>query len=291
MMAAPRLTRACMAVLMLMVLGVGLPYASAATDADERALVALWRMQHATPHEHAALLDACQVFDKEHPSSAFGGVADTLAAWHLLKLGRTDEAVVLLAALPRQQQEGVDHGAYEVGAAWLSRIDRTRVQQALQFYYRREIGYPATLEELTAYPALPKSLAFPAVDRWGRRWDYRLVGFRRLSGMLNQKYALTSPKLGSESDFEQALAQPYKVQITARIIRVRTIASGRDVVEMEIESPAGPAGEGASARRRKVVVGLNSWSEGLFLAYVGRNFILVCDRSYWQLLPKPRTRG
>ena len=273
----------------LLLSGPGLSPAVAAEAADERALLSLWRVQQSTPLDHAAVLAACRTFQQRHPASPFGGVADTLAAWHLLKLGRTAEAVTRFETLKRQPQDAVAQGAYEVGAGWLTRIDRTRVQAALQFYYRREIGYPTTLTTLTAYPALPGTMAFPAADRWGLRWDYRLVGYRRLTGMLNQKYALDSRNLGSESDLEQALARPYGAGITARMLSVLSSTPGREVIEMEVVSPADPANEGASPRRTTVATGVNAWAEGLFVAYVGRQFILVCDRSHWKLFPKPGT--
>ena len=276
--------------LVVLLSGVRLPHAAAADAADERAFLTLWSVQQSAPHDHAAVLAACQTFKQTRPASAFGGVADTLAAWHLLKLGRTDAAVTRLETLKRRPQEALAEGAYEMGAGWLTRIDRTRVQQALQFYYRREIGYPSTLAALTDYAALPATLAFRPADRWRLRWNYRLVGYSRLSGLLNQKYTLRSQKLGSGSDLEQVLAMPYGQQITARMLRIPLSAPGREVVEMEIALPVDPADEGAVPRRLTVAAGVNAWSEGLFLAYVGRNFILVCDRAHWKVYPKPGTR-
>ena len=280
-----------MALLAVLLCGMGVtPHAAAADAADERAFLSLWRVQQSAPHDHAAAVAACQAFTQAHPASAFGGVADTLAAWHLLKLGRTDAAVTLLETLKRRPQAAVAQGAYEVAVGWLTRIDRARVQQALQFYYRREIGYPSTLAALTDYAALPATMTFPTTDRWGLRWNYRLVGYSRLSGLLNQKYTLRSQKLGSGSDLEQVLAMPYGEQITARMLRIPSSVPGREVVEMEIALPVDPADEGAVPRRLTVAAGVNAWSEGLFLAYVGRNFILVCDRSHWKVYPKPGTR-
>jgi hypothetical protein len=280
-----------MALLAVLLCGMGVtPHAAAADAADERAFLSLWRVQQAAPHDHAAVVAACQTLKQTRPASAFGGVADTLAAWHLLKLGRTDAAVTLLETLKRRPQEAVAQGAYEVAAGWLTRIDRTRVQQALQFYYRREIGYPSTLTALTDYAALPATMTFRAADRWGLRWNYRLVGYSRLSGLLNQKYTLRSQKLGSGSNLEQVLAMPYGEQITARMLRIPSSVPGREVVEMEIALPVDPEDEGAVPRRQAVAAGVNSWSEGLFLAYVGRQFILVCDRSHWKVFPKPGTR-
>ncbi|MBT3296025.1 MAG: hypothetical protein HN919_11395 [Verrucomicrobia bacterium] len=277
------------ALLVVLLSGAHLPHAAAADAADERAFLSLWSVHQSAPHDHAAVLAACQTLKQTRPASAFGGVADTLAAWHLLKLGRTDAAVTILETLQRRPQEAVAQGAYEVAAGWLTRIDRTRVQQALKFYYRREIGYPSTLAALTDYAPLPATITFRAADRWGLRWDYRLVGYKRLSGLLNQKYTLRSQKLGSGSDLEQALARPYGEQITGRMLRIRSNVPGREVVEMEIALPAA-ADEGASPRRRKVVGSVNTWTEDLFVAYVGRQFILVCDRSHWKVYPKPGTR-
>jgi hypothetical protein len=265
-------------------------HAVAATG-DERALSVLWNVQRTKPDDHAAVLAACLSFKEAHPDGPLGAVADTLAGWHLLKLGRTDEAVKRLEALPRQTRDGVGRGAHALAAAWLTRIDMARVRQALQFYYNREIGYPPTLGELAAYPELPETMAFPAVDRWGLRWNYRLVGFRHLPGLLNQKYAIRAHKLGAGSSLEQALALPYGEQIRIRVIRLLSTVPDREVVEMEIMPPLlGNPDQAPGRERKRVTVGVNTWTEDVLLAYVGRQIILVCDRLHWKVLPKPSTR-
>ena len=281
-----------MALLVVLLSAMRLTHAVAASAADERAVRSLWTIQASTTNDHAAVLAACEAFKQSYPVSPFGVVADTLGAWHLLKLGRTAEAATRLETIPRRSQESVTRGAYELAAAWLTRIDIARVQQALQLYYRREIGYPSTLADLAAYPKLATPQLFPLVDRWGLRWDYKLVGYRRLTGLRNQKYALRSQKLGAGSGLKEALAVPYGSQITLRMLRVRSTTPGREVVEMEIVSIPAAAADGVTLppRRHTVMAGVNTWSDGVFLAYVGRQVILVCDRSHWKVFPRPGVR-
>jgi hypothetical protein len=256
---------------------------------NERALWRLWQVQDATPHDHTAVLAACQAFKQAHPEDAFLVLTETLQAWHLLKLGRTVDAVAMLEAVAQYPAGPLTRGGQALAAAWLTRVDRERVKQALQVYYRREIGYPPALSDLAAYEALPEALVFPLQDRWQRPWHYRLIGYRRLSGLQNQKYELQSVKLGARSDLTEALSVPYGQQITMRPTRILSGVRGRGVVEMEILPPPGavplegqslPAGE-------RVQIGVQAWVHGVFLAHVGQHLILVCDRSHWKVFPKP----
>ena len=98
----------------------------------------------------------------------------------------------------------------------MTRIDRERVKAALQFYYRREVRYPRALDELIAYKWMPKELAPPREDRFGSEWRYALVGFKSMSGLLDQKYEISASKLGKGSDLTEALTKPYGSMLRIR---------------------------------------------------------------------------
>ena len=281
----------CSVLLAVLLSAMCVPHAIAQAGAgNERAIWQLWKMQQATPGDHTALLAACQAFKQAHPEDPFVVLSETLGAWHLLKLGRTPEAVAMLEASAQRPVGPLTPGGRALASAWLTRVDRERVRHALQFYYRREIGYPKNLAELAAYEALPETLRFPPQDRWQRPWHYRLVGYRRLSGLQNQKYELQSARLGARSDLAQALAAPYAEQITLRPLGLSSTAPGREVVEMERVPPPGAAdAEEVSPRARQTAqVGVHTWTEDVLLVYVGQHIILVCDRSHWKVFPKPR---
>jgi hypothetical protein len=162
-----------------------------------------------------------------------------------------------------------------------------RIKKALQFYYRREIAYPDTLNSLAAYSALPKEMAFPMKDRGGNQWAYRLVGIRHMPGLLDQKYRLRSRMLGSGSDLAQALKVPYAERIRVRPLGVQSVVRGRAIVKIEILStPDDSADIKDPKKNQTVLAGVDTWTEDVLLAYAGRYLILMCDRYHWKIFPK-----
>jgi len=252
---------------------------------DEKGLWEIWQKQKASPDDHAGLVAACAEFTRKHSHDPLNGVADTVAAWHLLKLGKRAEAAALLERYVRIARSPLGRGVGIVASSWLTRMDRERVKAALQFYYRKEIGYPRTLQDLAAYEKLPKVLTPPYKDRWGQAWTYRLVGLKTLPGLLNQKYDLQSRTLEGGSDLPKALTLGFGEGIEAKPAGMRSTTPGHEVVDMLFGPRARETDAGANGRASVVSVG--TWTEGVFLAYVGKRIILVCDRYHWEILVKP----
>ena len=259
--------------------------AGAQQELDERGLWEIWQQQEAAPEDSAAIVAACEEFKKKHAYDALNGVADTLAAWHLLKLGKRAEAAALFGLYVRRMSNPLGRGASIIASSWLTRMDRAQVRATLQFYYRKEIGYPRTLQDLAAYKGLPIDLKPPYKDRWDQAWSYRLVGLKTIPGLLDQKYELLSRTLGDGSDLAQALTLKYGEKIDAKAVGMRSSTPGREVVDMVIGARARESEIGPKTRTSLVSVG--TWTEGMFLAYVGKRILLVCDRHHWEILVRP----
>jgi len=259
---------------------------------DERALWEVWKLHQDAPDDHEAVAAACEEFVKTHTRDPFIGVADTLGAWHLIKAKRYADGIKILAKYTDRPNDSLSRAANMVASSWLTRIDRERIKIALQFYYRREIGYPRNLKELAAYEALPKKLAFREKDWWDNPWDYRLVGFKRIPNLLNQKYRLRSSKLGEGSDLAEALALPYGSEIRVRPLAVNSaLRHGLELIEMEILPEADENATADTSRRPKTaMVGAGTMTEGVFLAHIGEKILIVCDRCHWKLFGKPASR-
>jgi hypothetical protein len=262
-----------------------LPCADAQQELDERGLWDIWQKQAAAPDDHAGLVAACAEFNKQHSHDPLNGVADTFAAWHLLKMGKGAEATAILKRYARAMSNPLGRGTGILASAWLTRMDREQVRATLQFYYRKEIGYPRTLQDLAAYKGLPIDLKPPYKDRWDQAWSYRLVGLKTLPGLLDQKYELQSRKLGEGSDLAEALALGYGERIEAKAVGMRSATAGREIVDMLIGARASESYSGPKDKASLASVGM--WTEGVFLAYVGQRIILVCDYYHWKILVKP----
>lgn len=217
-------------------------------------------------------------------------VADTLASWHLLKLDRSAEARTLLKPYIKKTSDIFERGAQTVCAAWLARIDIQRVQQALQFYYRREIAYPETLDALAAYKALPEKMAFPMKDCWGENWNYQLVGYGQLPELLNQKYSLSFRQIEKNADLKKALALPYGSQIRIRPTGLTSMIKGRENNEIEIEEPNIQGADGKEQDKRTLMVNTGTRAHGSLIAYSGNYIFLVCDLYHWKVFLKPTKR-
>ena len=265
-----------------------------AAEPDEGGLWQLWQQHAAPPHDHEALLAACQAFTEAHATDSLIAVSRTLAGWHLLQLGRDDEAATVLQRCSSTganalRDNSLRDGATAIALAWLSRMDREKVKKALQFYYRRNVAYPRKLTDLAAYPMLPKSLSFDERDRWHLYWSYRLTGLKTIPGLLDQKYELQSQRLGDGSDLAEALTVPCGALLRVEPVRVRSTTPGREVLELRY-LPAGETREAENTAGGIVISTVGSWTDSVYLAYVGRYVVIVNDYHHWKVLPKPGVR-
>ena len=271
----------------LLILGWTSRFVTAA-EPNERGLWQLWSQHTTNAPDHEVLLAECQAFTNKNPSDPFVIVGQSLAAWNLLQLGRQAEAVAILKKHLDGSGSPVDAGASSLAKAWLTRLDRERVKAALQFYYRREVRYPRSLDELLAYAPLPKNLAPPRQDRWGTNWRYTLVGFKSMPGLIDQKYEISAAGLGGGSDLAVALAVPYGDLIHVRPNRMLSSKPGSEIVEWIIERPvAAPNDAAAKPGGPTMALGVNSTAEGMSIDYIGRTILIVHDNYHWKLFVRP----
>ncbi len=241
--------------------------------ADEAGFWTTWKTHLAATNEHTEAVAACDAFEKKNPSDPLVVVTRQLKAWHLLKLGRNEAAAALLVPMVKPGAEGLNKAASDIARAWLTRLDRERVKAALQDIYRRDVAYP---EKLDVWKGSSRK-APPLVDRWGKRWKYRLVGYSRLPGLRDQKYELQAILLGDVSDLATALELAYGEQISLRPARLKRTASGPPLVQFERGESGG-----------KAIMAVGTRNERTFFAYMGDRIIAVADYTHWKVLPKPR---
>lgn len=241
----------------------------------------LWQLHMKNPLDHAAALNACEAFMKADPSDPFAAVAQTIAAWHFLKSGRTDEARAALTPCLKASSDPVHMGARELARAWLTRLDIEAVKSSLQAYYRNEVRYPESISALAVHPRIPDSMRPPLTDRWGNAWSYKLEDFRAITLPRGQRYRLESPKLKGTSGIEAALEVPYADLIRVQPVKALRSADGRPMVQF--------SGMKVGADSNTVsIIQEGSSAEGIFLAHVGPKLILVCDDLHWRVLPIPQ---
>lgn len=272
-----------------MLLFLLLARAPAAAEPNERAVWILWH-QHATnTPDYAALLTACQAFTNQNASDPLAPVVRVMAAWDLLQLDRKAEAVASLSRLAGRTGSRIDEAASSLANAWLTRLDRERLKAALQFYYRREVRYPRTIDELLTYKGLPKELMPPREDRFEMAWRYSLVGYKSIPGLLDQKYELSATRLGKGSDLAEALAVPYGSLLRIKPLRMLSSKPGGEIVEWMIlpASSGAPETEPAQATGPTMALGLDSTAEGMSVACIGRSIVIVYDTYHWKVFARP----
>lgn len=243
----------------------------------EEGLWRLWSQQSST-NDAAAAAAGCIAYARQQAADPFAGVARSLAAWNLLRADRRDEAAALLTPQIEPTTNALGQGLGQVARAWLTRLDRERVRTALQFFYRKEVRYPYSLNELRTDKRLPANLLPPERDRWDAAWRYQLVGFKHMPELKDQKYDLQSASLGELSDLRAALAVPFGARIALKPVRVRTAAiEGREVVEFARDGAPGAP----------VLLTTGTPADGLLLAHYGPRILVVCDQLHWRLFPRP----
>jgi hypothetical protein len=258
---------------------------AAAAEPAERALWQLWRQHSTNAPNHEAFLSDCQAFTNQYASDPLAVVGQSMAAWNLLALARQPDAVALLTRHIDRTGTPLVDGAAALAKSWMTRIDREQLKTALQFYYRREVRYPRSLDELFAYPKLPKDPALPRQDRWKTDWRYALVGFKTMPGMLDQKYEIFCSKLGnSGSDLALALAVPYGRLINAKPVRMLSSTPGSETAEWLI---APPSASTSAADAKTAALGAGSTAQGLSVAYIGKLILVAYDKDHWKLFVRP----
>ena len=219
---------------------------------------------------------ACQAYLAANPGDELAPMIHCIAAWHFLGAGKIVEAEQLLQPYLGAKPGAANAGANMVARGWFTRLDREKVKESLQAFYRKEVGYPKDLAEIAAHPQIPESAHPIATDRFSKPWEYRLTGFGKVQGFANQRYSLQSTVLGEESDLEKALETTYGSGIDSAPLQVMTRAGQEPLVKIKIPGGSGvamiPTGEKAGDQ---------------LLAYVGDKIIVLCNHSYWKLFPRP----
>jgi hypothetical protein len=238
---------------------------------DERSLWLLWCEHTNAVNDHVAVASACSEFQARLPRDPLSVVARGCGAWHQLKVGRTNEAVALFEAMLAVPPGGtaLQLAGAEMARGWLTRLDREVVRRALKTVYLRDVEFPASLEPLKALK-LKEMPAF--ADRWGTPWSYRLSG--AIKGLEKQQYRLESTHLESTSDLTKELAVPYASRI--HFEPLGAVPGSTDVFEF------------TSARRKSILLQVGRQMDGITIAYLGVNLLVMTDGSHWRVLMKPK---
>lgn len=255
----------------------GVPMRSAlagvATEADEKAVWEAWKIHQTESNRHDVIVAACQ---KISPTNELIGVSQGLAAWHLMRQGKTNEAATFLENMASTVgKTPLSTAAGEMGRRWLTRLDLEKVKGALQIAYRQDIEYPRTLDALKK---LPREWVPPLKDRWDSPWQYEVTGYKRISGLTRQRYRLQCKKLGDDSSLTAALTRPYGARITLKPVSLASTSSGAQA--MKFESVGGKA--------ETFLLSEGAQFGGITFAYSGLKLIILTDGDHWLIVPKPK---
>ncbi len=239
----------------------------------------LWKAHLAATPGDAQQIESLKAFVNRRPPDPFSPVAQTLAAWHLLRAGQVEGAIALLEPLAANTAtDPVIRGARDIARGWLTCLDREQVVNALNQYRLHEVRFPERLPDLENWPYLTSTP--PMQDRWGYRWEYRTERLRTMPALTAQRYTLNSRMLGDATDFHTALALEYAGRITLVPIQVR-YTSGRPPMV-----PLLPEGAPASTAPALIMVG--SSHEGITVAQVSNSLIILHDRLHWKITTTPK---
>lgn len=285
----------CVFVLFVFILAGRLAFG--ASEAQEKALWTLWSLQTNKPAQHEAIVAACQQMQQASPTNPLLPVSQGLAAWHNLRLGKTNEASAIFsemtavatatAVAPATTVASATLMATagaEMGRRWLTRLDREKVRSALAIYYRNAIEYPINLQPLkkTMPGSRPgeKDAPLPLTDRWGAPWQYQLTTFKLIKVARGQRYLLQSKTLGESSDLAKALERPYADRILLQPVSL-TIAPGiGDGAQNVVFQTPGD-------RPEKIILSEGSQAAGVTLIYIGAQILVLCDGDHWRVVAKP----
>lgn len=259
-----------------------------AGDADERALLAIWKTHMGALSNHVEVIAQCRKFEADMARSTYVPVVRGIGAWHLLAAGRNDEALTSLNAMLAEAKEPMAQAGNAMALRWLTRLDREKVCAALLAYYAKHVFYPETLAVFTSFP-LPAEKKPPLKDRWDQSWAYSLAEFKQLKGLQRHRYTIRSRELGVLTDLKKMLKVPYAGRITLKPLRVMTI-EGSSVCPVEFDTGI-PKTARVTLTEGSDYVPKNSDLAKITFASLGMNVIVLSDGDHWLVIPRPPGGG
>jgi len=242
----------------------------------EKALLDLWQAHIAASNNHTEAYTRCAEFAAKSQYYPLTMVAEGMAAWHMMKANEWTNALKLLTKMENISPTFPLAEASSIMAkTWLTRIEREKVKKALKFYYRKNVEFPTTLEALQN---LPPEIKPPFKDRFGKNWSYRIVNFKYLRGLKNQKYELLSTTLGNNSDLTNSLAKPYAGEIKLKPVKLITGTPGKETFSFE------RIGE----KKETIFIAVGSKNNNVLFVFCGQEIIILSDGNHWSVLPRPK---
>lgn len=256
-------------------------FADTATVAQERALWELWELHVNNIDRHFTVVEGCRSYARDRPASRFIPVALGLEAWHLLRGGRSGEAFKALEALdapePRENRLAEDPlrmAGRRIARAWMTRLDRETVCQALRKVYLKKVEYPQALSALESM--LPEGNVPPFHDRWGAQWVYAAKGFQRLKGFEGHRYQLESASLPGTSVFKDEIGKDYGARIVFEPLAVTRNADGVETIRFR-----------DTQQNQDVQLAVATTLQNIRVDYCGERIIVLSDGNHWRVVTRP----
>jgi hypothetical protein len=254
---------------------------SAVYAAEEKMAWDIWQILAENPEDLSGVITECETFMSGRQTDQIAPVVIGILAWSYFKTGKMVDGGKLLMSMERRRSTPISTAGSDMARKWLTRIDIKLVQAALMIYYRKYQEFPATLKEALDFAKETQKFTAPSKDRWGKPWEYDLVGFKTLTKVpKNQKYALGCNMLGQDSDYEKALEIPYAEKIDLVPMKMASTARGAESVYFK---------KADDKNNTPILLKVGGAPKrGVKLAFVGRNILVLSNGDHWRLVPRPR---
>ena len=232
---------------------------------DETALLGLWEKQRQDPENHTAIIQVAEAFEKSFGTSPLVPVASSLAAWHQLKSGNTQEAQRLFEELAAKATSPLAAAGQDMAFSWLTRMDMKSVKEGLRHVFAENIEYPDTLAPVGSLPA---NIRPPLADRWGVPWAYSVSDFKQIKAGAKSTFTLQSTRLGEMSDCQKALDRPYGGGESLVLTRMPPL-NGKALLKV--------SGTG----KGQVLVGEGAVAGRVSFPYCSDSILILSNGDYW----------
>lgn len=266
-------------------LSVSLSYGQRSNN-DEKGLWEIWKLQSGETNNPSAVIKACIEFKKKNPSDPLGAITQGIVAWNLIAIGKLDAAERILNPMTKLKASDIQKANVYFAQTWLTRIDMMKIKPHLEAYFRKNVEYPPSLD---VFKSLPEDKRPPSKDRWGKPWDYKLVGFKSAPKMpKNLKYEIGSQLLGSYSDMGKALSIPYGSRMNYRPYRKMPGTPGAETIEfLIVEEKEQSEAEKIGTKPKTKILSKGMNGNGVYLAYYGAKIMAMNDGNHWKIIAKP----
>jgi hypothetical protein len=219
-----------------------------------------------------ATAEAWQGFVKQHPDKALAPLARYYAAAASAE-SSSEAAIELLRIKPAKTDTPLAKVVDDARNGLLAQLMMQKLRAPLRQYYRKQVQYPATLDELVEAKLIT---AADLLDPYGERFEYQAMPRPTMPKVARQTYTLRCRRVGADLDQLSDTLKKIRQPVAGVVIESTSVQRNQAYAKW-------PRQDGTLSPSR-------AWSpdepaEGLRLLMIAEAFVIIDDHGIPKVTP------